>query len=85
MNSTNAHNLLPSFVVLAGVDFVAKCSDRSILEQSVYSVVSNENAPKGAIMFGMALMLAGEAAGLCSASDAADMLDYLGGLLCGAR
>jgi hypothetical protein len=81
MNSTNAHNLLPASTVLAGIDFVAKCPSRSIFEQAVYTVACGEHPPKGALLFGMALMLAGETAGFCSAADTTDMLDMLGGLL----
>jgi hypothetical protein len=81
MNSTNAHNLLPASIILTGIDFVAKCSDRRTFEESVYRVACGDNAPKGALLFGMALMLAGETAGFCSAADTTDMLDMLGGLL----
>jgi hypothetical protein len=75
MNSTNAHNLLPSSDILSAADYTASFITAENVVVEVYQHVANAHT-HNAIRYAAALILAVEAAGLMSASDATEMLDY---------
>lgn len=75
MNSANVHNTLPSRFTLGGANYVATF----VREHNVQAEVARlcEGTTSGAVHFAIGVVLACEASGYMTATDAQDVLDYL--------